>query len=149
MLNDFDFKSIEKSNDENDIAKVLPTSLPPSSPPDTPNSNSSSNKSTDSKSRPTAPSVKWKVGNFTFEIKHHVEDLNDIDIIKTWDLINDNTLTVVINNGGRVYEAWRDTSIFITQEIVQSLVECLIDKKGVPAKRAFRVREDILNGAFS
>ena len=62
--------------------------------------------------------------------------------------VNETTLNVIINNGGRVYNAYQSKTAFITQEIVQAFIECLIDKKGVPYSRAFELRENILNAAY-
>ena len=146
LLDDLNFNSIEKSADENDIAKIVPDASPPPSDPKE-EKLKPTGKSTGSGTRSPNPSIKWKAGGVVFDIKHHVEDLHNIDCIKTWDLVNDTTLNVIINNAGRVYNGIQETTAFITQEIVDAFIRCLMEKKEVPYARAFDLRDNILNGA--
>ena len=150
ILDDFNFNSVEKSTHENSISKIVPDSSSSSSsaadgienPKPTPQ------KEPIPRTKPPAASIKWQAGGVMFDIKPHVEDLNNIECIKEYALVNETTLNVIINNGGRVYNAYQSKTAFITQEIVQAFIECLIDKKGVPYSRAFELRENILNAAY-
>ncbi len=146
LLDDLNFNSIEKSADENDIAKIVPDASPPPSDPKE-EKLKPTGKSTGSGTRSPNPSIKWKAGGVVFDIKHHVEDLQNINCIKTWDLVNETTLNVIINNAGRVYNGIQEKTAFITQEIVDAFIRCLMDKKEVPYARAFELRDNILNGA--
>ena len=151
LLDGLNFNSVDKSLDTNESAKMISgVSSPPSStpqPPKSPTPKSPANNSSGAKTKPPALSFKWRAGDVVFDIKHHVEDLNNIECIKEWDLINETTLNVVINNGGKVYNAWQEKTAFITQEIVQSFIECLVNRKEVSHSRAFELRENILNSA--
>ena len=41
----------------------------------------------------------------------------------------------------------QDKTAFITQEIVDAFIRCLMEKKGVPHSRGFEIRDSVLNSA--
>jgi hypothetical protein len=147
ILDDLDFNTIEKSDKENDTLKIVPeaspTTLEPKSKP-----SSTATGTSGSNSKGANPSIKWRVGGVLFEMKYHIEDLQDLDCIKNWDLVNETTLNVIINNGGRVYNHINEKSAFITQEIVDGFIRCLMEEKGVPLSRGFEIRDSVLNAAY-
>tara|TARA_R110000824_G_scaffold355400_1_gene542574 strand:- start:86 stop:1579 length:1494 start_codon:yes stop_codon:yes gene_type:complete len=147
ILDDLDFNTIEKSDKENDTLKIVPEANPTTSEPKS-NSLSTATGTSGSKSKGANPSTKWKVGGVLFEMKYHIEDLQDLECIKTWDLVNETTLNAIINNGGRVYNHINEKSVFITQEIVDAFIRCLIEKKGVTFSKGFEIRDSILNAAY-